>query len=119
ATDSVNVSSVLGAGTNEGADTGLTKTGLGLLTLTASNTYIGGTRINGGTLQLGDGTSGDDGSITDNITNKAALVYNPFGSQSYSGAISGNGTLTKIGAGSLLLSASNNYTGGTWINSGT
>ena len=44
----------------------LTKSGTGVLTLTGTNTYVGGTTISGGTLQLGNATA--TGSITGNIT---------------------------------------------------
>ena len=40
-----------------GGSGGLTKNGLGTLTLTASNTYAGPTTVNSGTLRLGNGTS--------------------------------------------------------------
>jgi autotransporter-associated beta strand protein len=97
----------------------LTKLGSGTLTLTAPSTYSGGTTITAGTLQLGDGTSGKDGSLLGNITNNAALVYNVFGNQKVGSAISGTGTLTKVGAGTLTLSGANSYTGETMVNAGT
>ena len=53
----------------------LTKTSGGVLVLTASNSYLGGTTISGGTLQLGDGTNGHDGSLAGNMTNNWAMVY--------------------------------------------
>ena len=37
------------------------------------------------------------------ITNNSALVFNLFGNQTYAGAISGSGSLTKTGGGLLLL----------------
>jgi fibronectin-binding autotransporter adhesin len=42
----------------------LTKLGYGNLTLIAANLYTGSTSISAGTLQLGDGTPGHDGSLT-------------------------------------------------------
>ena len=75
---------------------GLTKAGTGLLLLTGSNAYTGDTTINSGTLQLGDGTSGHDGSVgSNNIYNYGSLLYNIAGPQTYSGVISGSGSLTK------------------------
>ena len=41
----------------------LTKVGSGTLTLSGSNTYLGSTTVSSGTLQLGTGASGHDGSI--------------------------------------------------------
>jgi autotransporter-associated beta strand protein len=63
-----------------GGQLGIDKTGAGSLTLINSNSYSGGTTINGGTLQLGDGTTGHDGSInqTNSITNNATLAFNYF-----------------------------------------
>jgi autotransporter-associated beta strand protein len=93
----------------------------GWLTLTGSNTYSGGTSINGGTLQLGNGAAGYDGSIanTSGVANNGALFYNLSGSQTASYAISGSGSLTKNGQGTLTLANGNNsYSGATNINAG-
>ena len=97
----------------------LTKTGTGTLTFTGNNSYTGTTTVSAGTLQLGDGTT--NGTIAGNITDNAALVFN-YGtstSPTYSGVISGTGTLTKSGPGTLTLSGTNTYTGSTTINGGT
>ena len=99
---------------------GLTKLGANTLTLTGSNTnYSGPTAINGGTLQLGDGTAGHDVSLSGNVVDNAVLVYNLQGSQTYSGAISGSGSLTKTGIGTLTLGNNNAYSGPTVITGGT
>ena len=92
--------------------------GANMLLLTASNTYSGGTTINGGTLQLGDGAT-LNGYIQGNITNNALLVVaDPF-DQTIGGVISGSGGLTKLAAGTLTLSAFNTYLGSTIISNGT
>jgi autotransporter-associated beta strand protein/parallel beta-helix repeat protein len=96
---------------------GLAKLGGNTLTLTASNTYSGGTTITAGTLQLGDGLS-LCGYVAGNITDNSLLSFaNPL-AQTFVGSISGTGSLTKSATGTLTLSGSNSYSGGTSINAG-
>ena len=100
----------------------VTISGPGSQTLLAVNSYTGLTTINtGATLQLGNGTSGNDGSIasTSGITNNGSLIYNPFGNLSSGAPISGNGSVTKIGPGSQILSGNNSYLGATTVTAGT
>ena len=97
----------------------LTKLGVGMLTLTNSNTYSGTTTVNAGTLQLGNGMPGFDGSIAGNIVDNGALVYNLNGGQTYGGIIAGSGSVTKIGSNTLTLEGNNSYSGPTVINGGT
>jgi autotransporter-associated beta strand protein len=80
----------------------LTKLGPNALILTAANTYTGNTTISAGTLQLGTGAAGLDGSVAGNVVNNGTLVYNLNGSQTAVGAISGKGGLIKSGPGMLL-----------------
>ena len=97
----------------------LVVTGPGTVVLTKSNTYSGGTTISSGALQLGDGAS-NNGSVPGNITDNfgATLIFANPNAQSYSGAISGSGVLTKLGAGTLTLTGSNTYSGLTTLNAG-
>ena len=99
----------------------LTQSGNNLLTLTASNTYTGPTTISGGTLQLGTGQSGQDGSIsnTSGLTNNATLVYDLSGNQTASYVISGSGSLITMGTGQLTLNAANSFSGNVTISAGT
>jgi len=92
-----------------------------VVSLTGANTYNGTTTISFGTLQLGDGTTGKDGTISNSlsIVNNAALRYNRFGETSYSGVISGTGTVTKTGVGTQILTGANTYTGATTVSAGT
>jgi autotransporter-associated beta strand protein len=97
----------------------VTKSGIGNLTLTATNTYTGATTINAGTLIVGDG--GTNGSIatTSAIVDNGTLIFNRADPVVLAKAISGTGNLTQAGSGSLQLTATNTYTGATNIASGT
>jgi autotransporter-associated beta strand protein len=111
----------LTVGGSVGGTGALTLADAGTLILTGANAYTGATAVSAGTLQLGDGTTGKDGTIgnTSGVTNNAALVFNRFGSSSAGYAISGTGTVTKLGAGAQALSGTNTYTGATTISAGT
>ncbi|WP_183005759.1 autotransporter-associated beta strand repeat-containing protein [Achromobacter sp. UMC71] len=91
--------------------------GSGTTVLTGTNTYAGGTTISAGTLQLGAG--GTTGSITGNVTNNGALVFNRSDTSTFGGLISGGGTVSQNGSGTTVLTANNTYTGGTTITAGT
>ena len=77
--------------------------GAGTTILTADNTYTGGTTINAGTLQLGNG--GTAGSIVGNVLNNGALAFNRSDAVTFGGVISGTGALQQNGAGSTNLTA--------------
>ena len=94
----------------------VTKQGAGTLTLGGNNSYTGETWIRGGVLQVGDG--GTTGSIAGDVDNNSTLIFNRSDASIYSGVISGNGTVTKQGVGTLTLSGNNSYTGGTTISGG-
>ncbi|MEN9468859.1 MAG: hypothetical protein RL630_592, partial [Verrucomicrobiota bacterium] len=95
----------------------LTKVGSGNLTLTGSASNAGGIVISNGTVSIGDG--GTTGSVTGNITNNAALVFNRSDNSTYSGKVSGTGTLEKMGTGTLTLTGNNSASGTTTITAGT
>jgi fibronectin-binding autotransporter adhesin len=124
------------SGTIIGTST-LTKVGTGTLTLSGTNAYLGNTNINGGTISigassnLGSGVNGltfNGGTLftTAGITSARAVTLNLSGGtidtngfdSTFSGAISGSGALTKLGTGTLTLSATNTYMGDTIINGG-
>ncbi|QEL26902.1 hypothetical protein FQV39_30015 (plasmid) [Bosea sp. F3-2] len=85
--------------------------------LTGTNTYAGGTVIAvGSALRIGDG--GTSGSIVGNVTNDGTLTFNRSNDISFSGNISGSGSLRKLGAGTLVLSGFNTYNGGTLVTAG-
>ncbi|ECS4321574.1 autotransporter outer membrane beta-barrel domain-containing protein [Salmonella enterica subsp. enterica serovar Kentucky] len=89
------------------------KSGDDTLTLSGSNTYTGGTLINGGTLVASNVEALGTGDVTDNAT----LALNTGGT--FDNAISGSGQVVKSGDETLTLSGTNSYTGGTTISGGT
>ncbi|WP_043283866.1 autotransporter-associated beta strand repeat-containing protein [Reyranella massiliensis] len=91
---------------------GFTKNGAGNLTLTGTNSYAGGTVVSGGTL------TGNSASLQGNIVNNAALVFDQTTNGTYAGAISGTGSLTKTGAGQLILTGNNVVGGGATVSAG-
>ena len=91
--------------------------GTGATILTAANTYTGGTTINAGTLQLGNG--GTSGSIFGNVLNNGTFAINRSDAFTFGGVISGAGAFQQNGTGTTVLTAANTYTGGTTINAGT
>jgi len=116
----------------------LTKTGTGTLILSGENTYTGTTTISAGTLQvgadtalgfstaglsIGAGTLATTGTFTTSrtvsLTAAATIDTEEDTSLTVSGVISGSGGLTKAGAGTLILTANNTYTGTTTISAGT
>ena len=127
---------------------GVTQIGPGTLTFAAANNYSGTTLASGGTLALANSgalqqstldTSGAGcvtfesltaatlGGLTGGgtlaLTNSASApvaitVRNDGISTTYSGVLSGSGSLTKLGSGTLTLTGSNSYSGGTSVAGG-
>jgi autotransporter-associated beta strand protein len=92
----------------------------GIFDVTGTNTYTGGTTVaSGAELDIANG--GTAGSITGNIANSGAVIFNRSDSYTYSGIISGTGTVGKSGgaSGTLILTGANTYTGTTTIYNGT
>ena len=128
---------------------GLSRVGSGVTTLSAASAYSGATTINGGTLQVGvvnalptataltlSNSAGAVLNLNGNNQTIGSLVGGGAGggnvalaggtltvgnanSTTYSGIISGNGGLTKQGAGMLTLNAAQSYSGATIVSGGT
>ena len=105
------------AGTINGAGGSLVKWGIATLTLNGVSNYTGGTTITAGTLQLGDGIA-NNGVIIGSVADNAVLAFANPAEQTYADTISGNGAVTKSGAGTLHLSSANGYSGGTVVTAG-
>ena len=97
----------------------LMKNGAGMLILSGNNTYTGPTTVSGGTLQIGNGTSGEGLVSSITMSNNATVAFNHADPLSYSGTISGSGQLIKLGTGNLDLVGSGTYSGPTTISAGT
>ena len=119
------------------------------MTLAATNGYSGNTLISGGTLalsgpltlqqttldtsgggslSLGSLTSVSLGGLTgsnafnlaNSFSSRIALSVGSDGANTtFSGTLSGYGSLTKVGSGELLLNGSNTYAGSTVVSAGT
>ena len=97
---------------------GLTKTGGGTLTLNGAGSAFGTTTVSAGTMQLGTGNPGQNGTITGPIIDNATLTFNNGSPQTHSGAISGTGAVNKSGFNTLTMSVANTYTGLTTVTAG-
>ena len=114
-----NGSIALGRTTGDGTSTvNLIKRGTGIEVLAGNNTYAGSTTISGGTLQIGNGGSGEY-LASPTINNNSALAFNNADTLAYAGAISGSGQVSVSGGGTLILSGNNAYSGATTVNAST
>jgi fibronectin-binding autotransporter adhesin len=95
----------------------LTKQGSGTLIMTGDSTYTGGTTIEDGTLQLGNG--GTTGSIIGDVTDNGTLVFDRSDVYTFEGVISGSGHVVQLGSGTTVLTAVSPYSGTTTVTAGT
>lgn len=93
------------------------KTSAGTLILGGTAASTGLNRVSAGTLQIG--ADGVIGSLSGNLTNLGALVFNRRTDLSHAGIIAGTGTITKQNTNTLTLSAANTYSGLTTVSAGT
>ena len=108
----------------------------GTLTLNAANTYQGGTTLAAGVLNVSNdkalgsgsllvsgqaslGNSTQATSLANDITLNANLIVSNSHEMTLTGTIGGSGSLHKVNAGTLVLTGSNPYSGGTILSAGT
>jgi filamentous hemagglutinin family protein len=102
--DSVFAGAISGSGS-------LVKQGASSFTLSGSNTYSGVTRVQAGTLRLGDG--GSSGSLADGaIVVDGRLALARSDDTVLAQAVSGSGSVEQAGSGRVLFSGSNKSYGG-------
>lgn len=94
----------------------LQKNGSGKTTYTGAASHTGGTTLNSGIFQIGNG--GTTGSINGNITNNASLIVNRSNRWEYIGQISGNGSFRQTGTGTAVFSGNQSYSGATTVENG-
>ena len=139
----VSLLEISGAITDQGGVSSITKTGSDTLRLSGANTYTGATNINAGTLKAGaansfSGSSAHSvaagavidldnlnqtvgslaGAGTVTLGSGALTTGGNNSSTSFSGVMSGTGSLTKVGSGTFTMSGANTYNGPTAVNSG-
>jgi autotransporter-associated beta strand protein len=86
---------------------GVIQAGGGSLLLSANDSYSGGTSILSGALFLGSG--GTTGSITGDVVDNGALVFNRSNDFTFAGRITGTGDVIKEGAGAVLMTGDSSF----------
>jgi autotransporter-associated beta strand protein len=131
------VTTTIGSVVADGSGDALAKPGGGTLILSGLNTYTGGTVVSGGVLQIS--SDANLGNASGGLTLAGATLrsgatfasgrtvsleagggtFDLAGALLLGGTVSGAGGLTKAGAGTLDLTGSNTYVGGTAVAAGT
>jgi fibronectin-binding autotransporter adhesin len=94
---------------------GIAKLGAGTLVLTGSNSFIGAASVKAGTLQVGAGATTGSLAAAAAVDSGAFLRFLRGNDLSYSGALSGTGTVEQAGTGVLKLDGSNAGFAGTLV----
>jgi autotransporter-associated beta strand protein len=94
------------------------KTGSNTADLTGNNSYSGGTDIQQGALRVNSPAALGTGGVTMASGAFLQLNYNSATNAALNNILSGAGFLVKDGTGTIIVNASNSFTGGTIINGG-
>lgn len=106
------------SGTLSGAG-GLSLTGTGTVILTGAGNHAGGTFVQAGTLQIGNGANSGSLAGDADIAAGAALVFNRGDTIRFDGILRGAGQVRQAGAGTLVLAGENAFAGTTVVDAGT
>jgi fibronectin-binding autotransporter adhesin len=108
-----------------GGTIALVKDGAGNETLGGTNSYTGGTTINAGILRVGNGNTNTAGSLiavglgSGAVLDNATLEFNLAGTNIFTNAISGSGTLNLANTNlNLFLTGANTFSGNVTVSSG-
>jgi len=97
----------------------LAKTSGGILDVTGTNTYTGGTLIDTGAIRVDSFARLGTGQVIANVGGSLILNYNGAGQLLQTTAfLSGAGRFIKEGTGDMVIDVANTYTGGTTIRAG-
>ena len=112
----VNISGVISSSGNYT----ITKEGPGILRFTGNNTYTGNTIINAGQIIIGTSGTSTSGRIQGNIQINSVGLLTIYRSNNYtySGVISGTGSISKYNSGTFILTGANTFNGNIAINAG-
>ncbi|NML04806.1 autotransporter-associated beta strand repeat-containing protein [Sphingomonas sp. G-3-2-10] len=94
----------------------VTKVGGSIGVLSGTNSYTGGTFVQGGTLSIANSDAVGTGLVT--VGPGTTFDLNFATDQTFSNDITGPGSVSKNGAGIVTLTGTNDYSGGTVINAG-
>lgn len=106
-------------GTTQAVTLTLTKANAGNWVLTGSTRASGNVSITGGTLVIGNGTSGTLSTPAVSVSSGATLVVDRSDTVALGSSISGSGSFRKRGSGTLTLSGNQTFSGSANVEAGT